>query len=216
MQKLLVSHDIESGVIEEVVAIEYRGVKPFSVQTHVSTDNREKAWFKPGDAEIIHGSRHYDFEWSRNNESLYWHMSGCGGSWTEFNLSPFPNPSPPKAKLWLAPGVQAVEYLWKTQRTRMISDARMLAMGYQRIAMPLSLGRIGHKGRNPFDAAIGDTDCVYCKFCDDYLPDTGGWLCNHIFWCDDCEGHVYELTGGHIAVDAGPDSVLVKHEEVEV
>lgn len=225
--ELLVAHGEGSHKTEWCAAIEYQRGKPFSVMTWLRTDYTREPWWpnrRDQSCPVGNGAQNYDFEWCRTNGQLYWHLSGFGGDPTEFMVSGFSKPSPPPAKLWLAPGVRAVEYVAKTRTTRPLTDRQLLARGYLRIARPLALTRLldefarkrGEATRNPFDVADGDRECVYCRHCDDYLPGTDEtWVCDHVRWCDDCLGYVYEDDkGAHTSIDR-PDGKPVTHPEEE-
>lgn len=204
------------GVTEEIFVIEYHAGKPFGVKTKLTTDwtkTRHGHW-KPEDKTISTSSRDYDFEWSKTNEQLYWHNPGGGGDPAIIHVGRFANPDPPYAQIWMAPGVKAVGYVEgsRCEQTRDVADAELLAYGYERIDRPLLLNLDSKRTRNPFEVADGDTDCRYCKFCDDYLPDGDGDLCEHAIWCDDCSGYVYDLPEGHVDIDSG-DSEPVRHDE---
>lgn len=95
-----------------------------------------------------------------------------------------------------------------------LSDADLLERGYERIAKPLTLhGWFTKRTRNPFDVADGDIGCYYCKFCDDYLPDSdGARLCDHVIWCDECSDRVYDLPQGHVSIDSS-DATPTRHDE---
>lgn len=205
------------GRTEEVVAIEYRGGKPFGVQTKGTTEwGKVRGWRPEDDTKISVSANYYDFEWSKTNQQLYWHNSAGGGNPDLFIVSgSFCNPVPPPVKIWLAPGVRAVEYVEGTrcEQVRDVSDAELLERGYLRIARPLILsGNFVKRTRNPFEVADGDTDCYYCKFCDDYLPDGDGDLCEHVIWCDEYSGYVYDTPEGHVDIDSS-NSKPVRHDD---
>lgn len=194
------------NVTEEVRAIEYHDGKPFAVMTCEIRDDVARTGRHAADR-YLSTAQQYDFEWCRTNRQLYYHQSGSGGSANEFHVGPFCKPSPPPAKLWLAPGVRAYEYTGKRLATgrRFVSTDRLLRMGYELIQEPLDLRRLTRERKgtlNPFDVAEGDTECHYCKFCNDYMPNNGwgDWLCDHVRWCDECGWWVYDKT--HVRLDS--------------
>lgn len=202
----------------KVIAIEYLDDKPFSVRTRVVTDwtKNPRGHRRPEDKKTSSHCNDYNFEFHRSGQSLYWHRSGSGGTWKHFYVSCFCEPNPPPAKLWLAPGVKAIAYVEGThcRKTRDVSDAELLEMGYLRIAEPLELDSAYGKSRNPFDVSDGNTECHYCEYCNDRIPDNGGGrLCEHITWCDECEAHVYETAEGHVSIDGGEP---VNHEVEDI
>lgn len=206
------------GQTEEVVIIVYHDRKPFQVETKLTTEWDKVRGCRPEDGTKISTSRNdYNFEWSKTHEQLYWHNSGGGGNPDQFVVSgSFCEPNPPPAKIWMAPGIRAVEHVEGTrcEQVRDVSDAQLLERGYLRIDRPLLLsgGWTGKRTRNPFEVAEGDTDCRYCKFCDDHLPDTDGDLCDHVVYCDACCGYVYDTPEGHVDIDSS-DEVPVRHDE---
>ncbi len=92
-----------------------------------------------------------------------------------------------------------------------MSESRLLKLGYLLILEPLPLKHFDDETVNPFNIADGDTDCVYCKFCDDYLPDDGGRLCDHACYCDECGGMVYDTPSGHVSMDSH-DATPTRHD----
>lgn len=203
---MLVSGREGPSTTEEVVAIEYHDNRPFAVHTKVTIEWDKVCGWRPEDGKKFSNSRNdYSFEWSKTNGQLYWHNRGGGGSWKEFIAAAFTNPNPPYAQVWLAKGVRARAYKPDTRCRKMIdlSDADLLARGYERVARPIILtNSCNEPTPNPFDVADGDIDCRYCKFCDDYLPDSdGNSLCEHVVYCDDCCGWVYDLCAGHVDLD---------------
>lgn len=219
---MTVSHGVDNITVETVLAIEYHDGRPFSVMTHTRTDNRRKPWYQPNrDTAFTGCPQHYDFEFCKRDQQLYWHNSGSGGE-DGFVVSRFAKPSPPKAKLWLAPGVTAMEYVGRKSLNRKpCGERRLLAMGYELIAAPLDLtslhtGWSSHIGAtcNPFDVAEGDTECQWCDECQDRLPDRDGRLCEHVVWCDECCWWVYEKT--HVRLDSMDDEPTIHDDEEAV
>lgn len=203
---------------ETVAAIEYdRGGRPCCVFTRKVTDFRGRPWYDPSKERPFGiAGFHYSIDWCRRDKQLYWHNTGGGFDTTTYHVAKFTNPVPPKARLWMAPGVSAVAYVgrdWK--RTRKVGDAELLRRGYKRIAKPLDLSRFlsewernkGVKIYSPIDVAQGDTECEYCATCRDYLPAEGDWLCDHVHWCEECCWWVRDVKGGHVRLDGSRDEV---------
>ncbi|MGC4033656.1 MAG: hypothetical protein QM754_18380 [Tepidisphaeraceae bacterium] len=211
------------GVIQTVVAIEYQDGRPSSVVVREEKDNTAKPWFRRGEDSPVGVTRcDYGVEWCKRDSQLYWHMHGCGGSISEVAVLGFSKPSPPKAKLWLAPGVTAVEYVGRTNpRRKPIGKTRLRNLGYELIASPLDLtslhtGWTKHVGQtcNPFDVADGDVECQYCKHCRDWLPDRDGVLCEHVEWCDECSWYIYSKT--HVRLDSDDGKPTIHSNDPEV
>ena len=67
------------GERHEIVMVEYRSRRPFSVTTLIHWDHSQKPWFKPGDKPNGTCPQHWDFEWCHADGCLYYHNSGGGG-----------------------------------------------------------------------------------------------------------------------------------------
>lgn len=135
------------------ICIEYRGDRPFSVTTR----NDGGGW------------THYDIDWCRRDESLYYHWSGGGPARPVMQVgrfvgAPFPDPAD-RVKIW-APGIEL----------RDGDETDLTVLGYERIAEPLG---------DPFEDAI-EEDTHYCELCDDYLPNVSDQLCKHLRFCGFC------------------------------
>lgn len=173
----------------EIVAVEYRHRKPFSVLTLEHWDHSREPWFVPGRHQPTGiCPTHWDFEFCRADACVYYHESGSGGE-TRFYVSPFCEPSPPPGELWVADGIPIVESRKRGGKfiEVAVSDARLLAMGYRRLRLP----RLIEGSRNPFDHAV-EGRTVYCRECDDYRHDVDNHPCGHLEWCDDCCCFVYD------------------------
>lgn len=149
------------GDIHEVVAIEYMADRPFAVMT------------------MARGTPHFwDFNWCKRDEMYYPYMSGFGGDGL-YRVSPFVEPDPPKAKLWVAPRVPIVRH-GSSSRLR---EKTILKMGYLRVPEPLLLNGMNP---NPFecDLEMYYEGMEYCSRCDDQFP--RDLLCDHLMYCDWC------------------------------
>jgi hypothetical protein len=220
-------HGEESGKQEFVAAIEYHGRNAFAVQTRLVSDWTKKPWWvneRDKSRPVTECAQWYDVEWCRRDKQHYWHNSGGGGEPYVWHCNgAFVKPDPPPARIWLAPGVKAMEYVEGTrcEKMRPVSDAELLKKGYRRILRPVELTRLlpewdrkqGKRTWNPFDVMEGDTECHWCEKCRDHLPDTdGGWLCDHLRWCDLCGWWAYDKP--HRRQDDG-EPVVHEEEEIE-
>jgi hypothetical protein len=116
---------------------------------------------------------HYDFNWSRGSETLYFHKAGSGPG---VYVNGWPNSKKRMAKLWFddSAGVPI-----RQGSGAPVED--FAALGFELIARPLPLGP-GNDG-NPFDFGV-EARVVYCRKCRDHFSEDAH--CDHIFWCDRC------------------------------
>lgn len=174
---------------QRVVAIEYQDDRPAAVMT-------ARDWNHGGKSGT--SADYYDFEWCERDQALYFELIG-GGPLNGYSVARFAEPQPPKAKLWLAPDI-SVQDAGRDEKT--ISNAELLAMGYEIINEPLLLDSgWGRPSTNPFDHAESG-GCLYCRECDDWLPEDE--MCQHLDWCDECGMWVYGADGTYN--DGTPES----------
>lgn len=114
----------------------------------------------------------FDCDWSKRDETLYFHESGSGGG---AYLNGWPNAKRVHAKLWWNPelGVDL-----RQGSGEPVTDFR--ALGFELLTHPLKLG-----GSEPNPLEYGcEGGVLYCTKCKDYLPEDNP--CGHVFWCDRC------------------------------
>src|SRR5438552_2662553 len=118
-----------------VVIVEYQDNRPFSVTTAT-------------ESHCGHRVCHWNFEWCKNLDALYFYESGCGGELCA-HVHPFANPVPPPCQIWIAEGVPVVVSVQRDGNwiDEPVNDCELLAIGYQRIPEPLEFG--GES--NPFE-----------------------------------------------------------------
>lgn len=173
MKPLTYNHGYSRGE-ERIVAIEYRRerlpskeeiIVPFQVFT---TDHQNpSAWI----------CGHYDFDWCRRDECLYYHLSGSGG---RFYIHPLARPAkPPLVPLWWDSSLVHPTNGGNSSN-RKLSDATVTRFGYKIVPEPLPLFSVS---ANPFNDAH-HASVEYCTRCGDHLQDDG--LCEHIWWCEKC------------------------------
>ncbi|MEP7338648.1 MAG: hypothetical protein ABI977_12995 [Acidobacteriota bacterium] len=170
---------------EEIIVIEYEGRRPCAVVTR-------KQWEHSGQRGV--SKAWYDFDWSRYFGSLFQHWSGGGPYEPGFYLGKLIGGT---HEIWHAPGIILMktvrlktgkpEVEWAHKRA---SAADVHNLGYRIIKHPrLLTSPFGEKSRNPFELAE-EGQTIYCKRCDDYLPDDDVTACGHLKFCDDCGEHV--------------------------
>ena len=207
-----------------IVVIQYGADgDPWSAVVLSETDESRAAYRRHDDKRppVWTSRAWYEFERSRSSKSIYWHMTGCGGTDNTYAIGEFVNPVPPPALLWIAHGVRVVTRDKRGRPTRPLTPATILRHGYKPIDEPLRVqclvsGDGGHDRMpentvNPFAISDGDTPCVYCPKCDDWMPDENESLCEHLAWCDKC-GMVVMLVGktGHRDSD-NPRGTVYRH-----
>lgn len=171
--------------------------RPAKVVTEEHWDHSREPWFQAGRNKPTGTCpQYFSIFWSKRFESLYWHNTGGGGDLT-IPFSPFVNPLP-LSPFWAAPGIVLTKYSKACEQIP-VSEDELRVMGYERIAKPIILeGLDGKDTVNPFEAADGDQDCVYCPTCKDDMPDDS--LCEHLDWCEQCCEVVFLKGKGHVSL----------------
>lgn len=142
----------------------------FTVSGEPEGGNPRKAWM----AGI------YDFNYCRRDGTVYYHLSGGGGT---FYLNRYCEPQPPPACLWydsklVAPTNDRIH-------KRYPSAATIRKWGYEIVSAPLTVDFVNGE-QNPFNNAVhGEVE--YCTKCHDHIPEDS--LCEHIWWCEKCSVH---------------------------
>lgn len=151
---------------------------------------------------ITDGGSSWDFEWSEIEQTLYYHQSGSGPVET-VDLPLFrPIPDPP-VKIYIRPGLhvrcyrpdrlmllrvlatlaRALPVLWRIYRR--LADHRSLHREATSADFPrLGLVRLDAPLGDPFEDAI-EGKVVYCRFCDDSLPEDHDEICSHLWYGPD-------------------------------
>lgn len=176
----------------ELVFAEYFNRKPHSVVTVEHWDHSARPWFRAGhDKPNGHCPHYFDFNYCRRNGTIYYHNSGAGGE-LKLRLGTLVQPmNPPACEFWAASGLPLYRdgKTWR-RPAKIRGDDELAAMGYRRLKQPRLLRQGGKASRNPFDVAE-EGEVVYCRRCDDWLPDDGWSVCEHLRWCDACAAWFY-------------------------
>lgn len=173
---------------EEIVAIEYQREGP------------HRCWI-PFSVTTLDGEcpQQWDFDWSRKFGTLYYHCSGGGGNFERYHVSRYVTPVPVACLLWIARDIPF--YAHDGKRERIVKKADLKHRGYRLIAHPRIIAlpnQIRPSSSNPFEIAWeSEGGTVYCRICKDRFPDEPCNVCQHLYWCDDCLGWVFESKDGH-------------------
>ncbi len=155
------TYDDVRGHVHKILVIEYFEDKPSAVITDYAT---------------------FDFDYCKRDDEVTFLNVGSGyRDENGYSVNGFCNPVPPPCKIWAAPEVNFVKWKFSKKPSVPVSEEEMLAMGYLRIAEPLTLKTWdGKETTCPFKAG-NESDChtAYCSICDDNLPEDH--LCDHLY-----------------------------------
>lgn len=136
---------------------------------------------------ITDGYRFWDFEECKLNGNTYYHESG-GGRIDRVDLPQFIRPPDPPIPVYIRPGLR-VECADSPGLSREARPEDFARLGLVRIDAPLG---------DPFENAV-EGKTVYCRHCDDWLPDDRDDICSHVWYgpegldgpgCDETEEEV--------------------------
>lgn len=183
------------GNKHRLLTIEYFKGKPSVVITEEFWDHSNEPWSKKGRHRTTgSNAMHFDFDYSKVYDQLYWHCSGGGGNGKTHCIGRLIGL---KAKIWAAPDIQLTKYVKRKGKwiEKPVTKEDLKRFGYTMIKSPLILkSEYREPSINPFDHAEGDTECVWCPQCKDHLPDEPGRACEHLRWCDECSSWIIKKT----------------------
>jgi hypothetical protein len=177
--------------LHELVFVMYHQRRPFSVETVEHWDHSKKPWFNPEkDKPRGFCPQGFDFEYCRRNDTIYQHNSGGGGT-VRVVLHEIVEKHPP-CEIWIAAGIPLFRHAKRKPFNEIpLKDGDLERLGYKRLRKPRLLrGWRDEASRNPFDVSE-EGETVYCRRCEDHLPDEPGSVCKHLYWCDDCGDWFY-------------------------
>lgn len=133
----------------------------------------------------------FDFDYCKRDDQIYYHRSGLGPPRTRIEAPQFafPEASIESITIWVREGAVLVD----EQGEPVVDHA---ARGYKLLQ---------EFPGDPFDRDdVIECETVYCKTCDDRLPDDRDSPCEHIWYCDVCRaigGAVDGATCKHVTRD---------------
>lgn len=163
-----------------IIAIEYRDGWPHAVVTAYTHVNRYSG-------ASYRGGSTYDFDYCGPKHGLYHHECGSGGR--KYHIGRFCNPRGLPGKLWLADGVELVDFSGNP-----VTCEQARKWGYDLLAEPLLVdGDV-----DPF-AHASEGRTVDCSVCGERMPEDD--TCEHL-WCPDCGcGEMYGCGSTEHAAD---------------